>query len=134
MILVDTSAWVEYLRKTGSAEHHRLRELIEAGAPLATTEVVVMELLAGAGTQERYTALRRLLSALEFLPIIGLAEYESAADLYRFCRRQGQTIRKMTDCLIAIVALRTGSTVLHRDSDFAAMATCGGLQVEPATF
>ena len=33
MILVDTSAWVEYLRATGSAVHVELRELI-ANVPL----------------------------------------------------------------------------------------------------
>ena len=50
MILVDTSAWVEYLRATGSPVHLRLRRLIADEDDLATTEVVIMELLAGAAT------------------------------------------------------------------------------------
>ena len=52
MILVDTSAWVEYLRATGSPAHLRLRELVAGEGELATTEVVTMELLAGAAAQE----------------------------------------------------------------------------------
>lgn len=48
MILVATSAWVEFLRATGSPTHHRLRQALSDDEPLATTEVVVMEVLAGA--------------------------------------------------------------------------------------
>jgi predicted nucleic acid-binding protein len=44
VIVVDTSAWVEFLRKTGSAVHLLLRRLIEETAELAITEIVVMEL------------------------------------------------------------------------------------------
>ena len=35
MILVDTSAWIEFLRATGSPTHLELRGLIEDEAPLA---------------------------------------------------------------------------------------------------
>ena len=48
MTLVDTSAWVEYLRATGSPVHLVIRDLIEHEASLQTTEVVVMEVFAGA--------------------------------------------------------------------------------------
>ena len=47
MIVVDTSAWVELLRKTGSSSHLTLRGLIVAEAPLAVTEAVVFEVFAG---------------------------------------------------------------------------------------
>lgn len=42
MIVVDTSAWVEYLRATGSTIHSRVRSLLASEASLATTDVVVM--------------------------------------------------------------------------------------------
>lgn len=47
MVLVDTSAGIEFLRKTGRKTNLRVRRLIEAGDPLATTDVVIMELLCG---------------------------------------------------------------------------------------
>ncbi len=122
MILADTSAWVEFLRATGSSAHLRLRELIAAEGELATTEVVMMELLAGAITQEGMTQLRRLLLRFQLLPVEGLADYEAAADLYRRCRAGGETVRKLTDCLIAVVAMRHGATLLHRDHDFEVIA------------
>jgi predicted nucleic acid-binding protein len=128
VILADTSAWVEYLRATGSPAHLRLRELIAGQGELATTEVVVMELLAGAGAQEEVARLRRLLGRFELLPVEGLADYEAAADLSRRCRVGGETVRKLTDCLIAAVALRHGATLLHRDLDFEVLARHTRLQ------
>src|SRR5439155_11497286 len=67
VILADTSAWVEYDRATGSAVDRRLAELIEAAGPLAVTEPVVMEVLAGARDDRRATDLRRLLMRFELL-------------------------------------------------------------------
>ena len=122
MILGDTSAWVEYLRATGSPAHLRLRQLIADGDELVTTEVVMMELLAGETTPNGVTRLRRLLGRFELLPIEGLADYEAAAELYRRCRTGGETVRKLTDCLIAAVVLRHGAVLLHRDHDFEVIA------------
>jgi predicted nucleic acid-binding protein len=122
VILADTSAWVEFLRATGSPIHLRLRGLIAGDGDLATTDVVMMELLAGPTTQDETARLRRLLLRFQLLPVEGLADYEAAADLYRRCRAGGETVRKLTDCLIAVVAIRNGATLLHRDHDFEVIA------------
>jgi len=129
VIVADTSAWVEYLRATGSPVHLRLRELIADEGDLATTEVVIMELLAGAADAEAMTRLRRFLGRFELLPVEGLADHEAAAELYRRCRAGGETIRKLTDCLIAAVALRHGAALLHRDHDFEVLARHTPLRV-----
>ena len=129
MILADTSAWVEYLRATGSPVHLRLRELIDAEGDLRTSEVVMMELLAGATTPEGVAQLRRLLGRFDVLPVEGLADYETAAELYRRCRAGGETVRKLTDCLIAAVAMRHGAALLHRDHDFEVLARHTPLRV-----
>jgi predicted nucleic acid-binding protein len=129
VILADTSAWVEYLRATGSPAHLRLRQLIADGDELVTTEVVMMELLAGETTPNGVTRLRRLLGRFELLPIKGLADYEAAAELYRRCRTGGETVRKLTDCLIAAVVLRHGAVLLHRDHDFEVIARHAPLRV-----
>ena len=47
---------------------------------------------------------------------------EDAADVYRRCRRAGDTTRALTDCLIATVAMRARLPLLHRDADFDAIA------------
>jgi predicted nucleic acid-binding protein len=129
VILADTSAWVEYLRATGSPVHLRLRKLIADEGDLVTTEVVMMELLAGETTPEGVTRLRRLLGRFDLMAVEGLADYEAAAELHRRCRAGGETVRNLTDCLIAAVAVRHGAALLHRDQDFDVIARHTRLRV-----
>jgi len=129
VILVDTSAWVEYLRATGGREHLTLRERIAQGVPLATTDVVIMELLAGARDEPHASRLRRMLAALEPMPICG-GDYEEAAGIHRRCRRAGESVRALKDCLIAAVALREGASLLARDRDFEVIARHTGLSLD----
>lgn len=129
MILVDSSAWIEFLRGTGSPAHLRLRTELQGETELACTDVVVMEILAGARDEADRDRLRRLLYGLEFLAVDGPADYESAAELYRLCRRGGETPRKLSDCLIAAVAIRTEAELLCEDADFEAIARHAPLQL-----
>ncbi len=122
MILVDSSAWVEFLRATGSAAHNRVRAALSDGTTLACTDVVLMEILAGARDRADRARLRRLLYGLEFLALEGPADYESAAELYAACRRAGETPRKLTDCLIAAVAIRNEAELLCEDADFTVLS------------
>lgn len=119
MILVDTSAWVEFLRDTGSRTCQRVDRLI--GGDLATCDPVRMEVLAGARDDAHLDSLRRLLAGASLLET-GPADYEHAAALYRTCRRAGETARKTIDCLIAAVAIREDVPVLHADADFDVLA------------
>lgn len=129
MIVVDTSAWVEYLRGTGSREHHALRSLVAGGAPLATTDVVTMEVLAGARDEAHALTLRRMLATLEPLPVQS-PDFEEAARIHRHCRAAGESVRALTDCLLAAVAMREGVSVLARDRDFDVIARHTGLSLE----
>ena len=132
MILVDSSAWVEFLRGTGSAVNLRLRSVLEGTDPIACTDVVVMEILAGARDEADRDRLRRLLFGLEFLAVDGPADYEQAAELYRLCRRGGETPRKLNDCLIAVVAIRNDAELLCNDADFHAIARHAPLKLAGA--
>jgi hypothetical protein len=122
VILLDSSAWVEFLRATGSPLHLRVRDLLQEEAELASTDVVVMEILAGARDDADRDRLRRLLYGLRFLPVEGPVDYEAAAEFYRLCRRGGETPRKLSDCLIAAVAIRNDTELLCEDADFLAIA------------
>ena len=122
MILVDSSAWVEFLRATGSSAHLRVRTALQEDDELASTDVIVMEILAGARDDSDRDRLRRLLYGQRFLAIEGPADYESAAELYRACRAGGETPRKLTDCLIAAVAIRCDAELLCEDADFEAIS------------
>lgn len=132
MILVDSSAWVEYLRATESPTHLALLEGLRHPEDLAWTDVVAMEVLAGARNEAHRDRLRRMLYGLRFLGIDGPADYESAAELYRLCRRGGETPRKLADCLIAVVAMRHDAELLCVDADFHVIARHAPLQLANA--
>jgi predicted nucleic acid-binding protein len=119
MILVDTSAWVEFLRDTGSPVCQRVDELLDAD--LAMCDAIVMEVLAGARDENHLARLRGLLARATLVPITA-EDYDHAASLYRTCRRSGETVRRLVDCLIAAVAIRSDAAILHNDADFAVLA------------
>ncbi len=133
MILADTSAWVEYDRATGSAVDQRLTALIAADGPVAVTEPVVMEVLAGARSQERELDLRRLLQRFELLRFDVVADFDGAARIYRHCRSAGVTPRGMADCMIAAGALRRGATLLSQDADLDRLARVTGIVLDAAS-
>lgn len=130
MILVDTSAWVEFDRATDSRTDRRLTDLITGQDEIAVTEPVLMEVLAGARDQAAYRQLRRLLTSFEWIPTEPTADFEGAAHIYRSCREEGLTPRGMIDCLIVSIALRSNATILASDRDFSRIAQVVPLKVE----
>jgi hypothetical protein len=133
VILADTSAWVEYDRGTGSAVDRRIRGLIAADGPLAVTEPVMMEVLAGARNDQRETDLRRLLMRFQLLHFDVAADFDAAVRIYRRCRRAGITPRGMVDCMIASVAWRGGAALLAHDADIDRVAKLIGVDLDDAS-
>ncbi len=133
MRLIDTSAWVEYLRRTGSPANEEVRRLLaEEPSEVVITEPVIMELLSGPTDPQVVTKLERLVDGLPLLPVDADLDYRAAATVYRAARRGGTTVRSLLDCLIAVIAARAGAVVVHRDRDFASLAEClPDLQVQP---
>jgi predicted nucleic acid-binding protein len=127
LILIDTSAWVEFLRDTDSLVCRRVDKVLSQ--KIAICDAVRMEVLAGARDDGHLNRLRQLLARATILPTESI-DYDAAAALYRTGRRQGKTIRKPIDCLIAAVALRANVPILHMDADFDALATISKLRIE----
>jgi predicted nucleic acid-binding protein len=124
MHLIDTSAWIEYLRATGSGADAEVARLIEANAPIATTEPVIMELLAGARDAGNFRRLTAMTGGLPLMSVDPACDYHEAAAIFRLARTGGKTIRSMADCLIAAVGMRRDATVVHFDADFDVIASC----------
>lgn len=127
MILVDTSAWIEYLRATGSAAAVEVRRLLsEQATQVAMCEPIAIEILAGAIDETTHARLEQLVNGLPSLSVDNALDFRVAAGIYRAARRTGQKIRSLNDCLIAAVAMRHGARIVHRGADFdviAAMTT-----------
>ena len=133
MILVDTSAWVEYDRATGSAVDERLAELIAGGDGVAVTEPVIMEVVAGARSDERERDLRRLLLRFDLLRFDSAVDFDAAGRIYRACRQEGVTPRGLIDCMIASVAHRHGVALLALDADVNRIADVVGIELDQAS-
>jgi len=130
VILADTSAWVEYDRATGSTVDLRLRDLIAADGPVAVTEPVIMEVLAGARSDAREADLRRLLLRFHLCQVDPAVDFEGAARIYRRCRQAGITPRGLVDCMIAAVARRHEATLLTCDIDLDRVAGAIGIELD----
>ena len=130
MILVDTSAWVEFDRATGSSVDARLTELIASTDDVAVSEPVIMEVLAGARDGRRANDLRGLMNRFHLMRFDASVDFDGATRIYRICRRSGVTPRGMVDCMIAAVALRNGAAVLAADSDLGRVADVMGIEME----
>jgi len=126
VVLIDTSAWVEFLRDTGSTVCARVDDLLDD--EIAVCDPIRMEVLAGARDELHLHSLRRLLARATLLPT-DPAHFEEAAALFRRCRQEGETVRRLMDCLIAAVAIRSGVPVLHRDGDFDVLARHTELEI-----
>jgi predicted nucleic acid-binding protein len=126
VILVDTSAWVEFLRDTGSPVCQRVDELLDEA--IAVCDPVRMEVFAGARDEAHLARLRGLLARASIVPV-GPTHYEQAAAMYRTCRRNGETVRKLIDCLIAAAAIDAAIPLLHADADFDALARHTDLRI-----
>lgn len=127
MILVASSVWIDRLRGTRSLAYTRVGEVVaQRPSDVATTEPIQMELLCGSVAE--LMNVQRLLSMLTVLSIDPPRDYFDAAAIYRSARAIGRPIRKMNDCLIAAVALRTGAELWHKDADFEAIAAVSALK------
>ena len=126
MPIIDTSAWIEYLRGTGSRTNLEVRELIGYDAQIC--DPVRMELLAGARDEQRVAQLEKFLASTTVIKTESI-DYDNAAAIYRACRKLGLTIRTQIDCLIAAIAIRTDTDLLHNDSDFDAIAQVTKLKI-----
>jgi len=129
VIVVDTSVWIDVLRGADSPLAGRCAELIEDGAPIALTDVILTEILQGLRSEREARLVERHMRAFPILRLESVDDFSLAAQLYRTARRAGITIGKTIDCLIAAPCVRTGSSLLHADADFDRLATCTPLRV-----
>lgn len=129
MIVVDTSVWIDVLRGETSASATRCIGLIEDGAPVALTDVVLTEILQGVTSERQARIVEQRLRAFPIIRLEAIDDFVLAAQLYRTARAKGITIRKTLDCLIAAPCVRTGTPILHADADFDRLASCTPLRV-----
>ena len=128
MPLVDASVWIDFFADRPTPQVGELDRLLNEGALVHTCGVILTEVLQGFREDEDYRRTLSRFADLVYLPM-GRKTFLAAADIYRALRRQGITIRKSVDCMIAAVAIEHNVPLLHNDRDFDPIEAHCGLKV-----
>jgi predicted nucleic acid-binding protein len=128
VVLVDTTVWVDFFGGKNTPQVQRLEQFLTEGEDVCICGVILTEILQGIREDSEYSETLSRFNVFLFLPM-NRDTFVKAADLYRALRKQGITIRKTVDCMIAAVAIEHDIPLLHNDKDFDPMEKHCGLKV-----
>jgi predicted nucleic acid-binding protein len=129
-LLVDTSVWSLALRRDAPPdvpEVRALRDALAGGEIVATTGVILQELLQGVVPERARAQIIETFEALEYLTPTR-DDHVAAAGVRNTLRSAGVQVGTI-DALIAHLAIATGHTLLTTDNDFRAASSHISLQV-----
>jgi hypothetical protein len=122
--LVDTSVWIDFFNpKNNSPRKQELETLINRNAKIFICPVIYQEILQGIRDDRDFRKTKYFISALNMVKTNQMTAIDHAVNMYRILRKNGVTIRKPQDCLIASYAIIENLTLLHNDRDFDSIST-----------
>ena len=128
MVIVDTSAWIEYFqgglpRVADKVDLCLEQDLVGIG------DLVYCEIMQGIRSLRQKREVSGLLLSLPQFNMVGFSIAEKSVANYRLLRSRGVTVRKTIDVLIGTFCAENGLRLIHHDSDFDLMAKHIGLEV-----
>ena len=127
MILVDSSVWIDFFNGVPTPETDRLDALLGQD-DVATGDLILVEVLQGIRHDSDFRAVKRALSEFPSFDLLGRERAARVAMRYRRLRRNGVTIRKTVDVVIASFCVDEGVRLLFSDRDFLPMVKYLGLK------
>lgn len=124
MVLIDTSAWIHWLRPDGDRKVGDAVDLALRSGDATWCAMVLLELWNGARDGSEQQTLRRLEATLPSLTTPD-AVWDEAHRCARRARRKGISV-PATDLLIFACARHHGASLLHSDADFDLLKTVPG--------
>jgi predicted nucleic acid-binding protein len=124
--VVDTSAWIDFLRGDAKAVA-RVDPLLSDGV-IAVTGPIRAEVLSGSTSSMQYEQLRQLFDGLVGIPDPP-AMWERVAE-YRFALARGGFQADIVDLAIAVTAFASGLRLLTRDRDFERIRTVVPIELD----
>ena len=128
MILVDSSVWIDFFNDRPTREVDELDRLLSTEL-LLTGDLILAEVLQGFRRDADASRAEELLGRLSYADMLGREVALLAARNYRILRREGVTVRKTIDVIIATFCILNGHSLLHADRDFAPMQAHLGLAI-----
>jgi predicted nucleic acid-binding protein len=129
-LLIDTSVWSLALRRDAPPdvpEVRALRDALAGGEIVATTGVILQELLQGVVPERARTQIIEMFSALEYLTP-SREDHVGAAGVRNTLRSAGVQVGTI-DALIAYLTIAGGHTLLTTDKDFRAASSHISIQL-----
>ena len=128
MIIIDTSAWIEYFNNgipqvVNAVDNSLNYELVGIG------DLIYCEIIQGIKSPKFRRDVSSLLLSLPQYNMVGFDIAEKAAENYRLLRSKGITVRKTIDVLIGTFCIEHRFELVHRDRDFDPMEKHLGLKV-----
>jgi hypothetical protein len=126
VIVVDSSVWIALIRREAS----RATALLHAWndtSRILVGDIVLLEVLRGARSEEHAVAIERRLSRFPIATMLSPALARQAAGHYRRLRERGITVHKTADLVIASYCIANRHQLLHQDRDFDPFAEHCGL-------
>jgi predicted nucleic acid-binding protein len=130
-VLVDTSAWVDFLNGYPSPERSAIAALLVSDHEVCTCGVVIAEVFQGLRREKGRAEIGEMFREMIYLDPAGVDLYFRAAEIYRQLRERGLTVRSTIDCLIAVLAEENGCSILARDRDMRVILESGLLDARP---
>lgn len=128
MIIVDTSVWINRLHNMSTAATRTLDAIVDP-RQIIVGDIVMLEVLQGARSEQQAARLERLLRRFVVMPMLNESLALKAASNYRALRRRGVTIRSSIDIVIGTFCVEYGHLLLHDDRDFTPMVQHLGLRL-----
>ncbi|MBN1128702.1 MAG: PIN domain nuclease [Chitinispirillaceae bacterium] len=122
MVMVDTSAWIEFFRNSASPVVHQVDTCLEKNL-VGIGDLIFCEIIQGIKQEQERDRVSSLLLSLPQYDMVGFRIAEKAADNYRLLQSKGLTIRKTIDVIIGTFCAENGFTLIHNDRDFVTMAS-----------
>ncbi|MEE9355164.1 MAG: PIN domain nuclease [Methylococcaceae bacterium] len=117
MILVDTSIWVDYFNGKGSKYTNALDAALVEGT-VVIGDFILLEILQGFRSDKDFKRATTALDTLEQFEMFGHSMVMKCATRYRKLRKNGITIRRTTDVIIATFCIDNKIPLLFQDRDF----------------
>ena len=128
MIVVDSSVWIANLRDLDIDAVHKLRSIDDPGEILVG-DLILLEVLQGARGEDHAARIEHNLRQFRIEPMLDADLVVKAARHYRSLRREGITVRRTIDIIIATFCVEGHHFLLHDDRDFDMMASHLGLRL-----
>ncbi|PCJ12633.1 MAG: VapC toxin family PIN domain ribonuclease [Gammaproteobacteria bacterium] len=117
MIVVDSSVWIDYFTGTDNKQTDTLDSILGL-KPIAIGDLILTEVLQGFRHDKDYKAARALFDNVTIFDMLGTERALKSADNFRALRKNGITVRKIADVIIASFCIDRKLPLLFSDKDF----------------